>query len=147
MPEHAKKSYLDMGQFMKLAVEFEQDSVAFYREMRESGLAGEAAWLVGELENQEKDHVRILRAFEAPKDADILIQFAPELSLSMPPVPREKSFPALLEVAIARERKSVEIYENAAEATVGAFKELVQGLSDFEREHERKLRTIQAPRA
>ena len=47
-----------------------------------------------------------------------MIQFAPELSLSMPSPPENPGFPEMLRLAIAREEKSARIYRIAAEMTV-----------------------------
>ena len=78
-----------------------------------------------------------------PADLNIL-QFAPELSLSMPMPKDDPDFTQMLTVAIEREHTSAQIYQHASERTMGAFKELLEGLAVFEQEHEQKLRSLQA---
>ncbi|MGA1870865.1 MAG: hypothetical protein ACMUJM_20200 [bacterium] len=50
----------------------------------------------------------------------------------------------IIAVGIAREHKSVEIYENSAYMVSGGFKELLMGLRRFERQHEQRLLRLQA---
>jgi len=77
----------------------------------------------------------------------VMIQFAPELSLSMPSPPENPGFAEMLRLAIAREEKSARIYRVAAEMTVAGFRELLEGLAGFEEEHERRLRGLQKRKA
>ena len=84
MSKYSSGSYLNMEQFMRLAIEFEADSAGFYRSM------------------------------QRPELDPVVLQSAPELSLSMPD-PSEKP----------------------------DFRELLEGLAAFEEEHERRLRGLQ----
>ena len=136
--------YVDMRQFMDLAIQFEVESAEFYAKMHIGVEERSVQELLTTLEAEEKDHGRILKEFEAPKDSDSILQFAPELSLSMPMPKGDPNFAEMLSVAIKREHASAEIYRRASERTSGAFKELLEGLAVFEEEHEQKLRSLQA---
>ncbi|MCK5157092.1 MAG: hypothetical protein KAQ69_11745, partial [Spirochaetales bacterium] len=69
-----------------------------------------------------------------------ILQFPPELSLSMPETEQASmSLDELLEIAIERERKSKEIYAHTAGQVTGNFRDIIMGLSVFEQEHEDKL--------
>jgi rubrerythrin len=131
---------------LDLAIRFEEESAEFYAGMGESIADASVQELLGNLEAEENDHTRILKEFEPPKDSNIILQFAPELSLSMPVTGDNPDFGEMLRVAIERERASADIYRRASERTVGAFKELLEGLTSFEEEHERKLKGLQHSR-
>ena len=146
MASKKKTTYVNMGQFMELAIRFEVESAEFYSTMAKAVDEKSVQELLGTLEAQENDHARVLREYEAPKDTSIILQFAPELSLSMPVPSDRPDFPEMLGVAIERERASAEIYRRASERTVGAFKELLEGLASFEQEHEQKLKGLQVSR-
>jgi len=147
MASSKKTTYVDMQQFMELAIRFEVDSADFYARMGKAVAERNVQRLLATLEAQENDHARILKEYEAPKDSSIILQFAPELSLSMPVPKGNPDFSEMLTVAIERERISAEIYRRASERTVGAFKELLEGLAAFEQEHEQKLKELQIPRS
>jgi rubrerythrin len=147
MAASRKTTYVDMAQFMDLAIRFEVESAEFYAGMGKTVSEESVQELLGILTTEEKDHARILRGFEPPKDGNIILQFAPELSLSMPAPGDNADFGEMLRVAIERERVSAEIYRRASERTVGAFKELLEGLTTFEEEHERKLKGLQSSRS
>ena len=147
MAASKKTTYVDMDQFMDLAVRFEVESAEFYAGMGKAVDEESVRELLRTLEAEENDHARILREFEPPKDSNIILQFAPELSLSMPVPGDNPDFGEMLRVAIERERVSAEIYRRASERTVGAFKELLEGLTTFEEEHERKLKGLQRSRS
>jgi rubrerythrin len=143
---HSKKTYLNMEQFMRLAIEFEVESAAFYRSMLGPELDGEVQDLLQQLEVQEREHESVLRNYEADPRSPVMIQFAPELSLSMPSPPENPDFAAMLRLAIAREEKSARIYRVASEMTVAGFRELLEALAGFEEEHERRLRGLSQAR-
>lgn len=146
MASSKKTTYVDMRQFMELAIQFEVESAEFYARMGKAASEKSVQELLTTLKAQENDHARILKEYEAPKDSNIILQFAPELSLSMP-VPKDSpDFNEMLTVAIQRERASADIYRRASERTVGAFKELLEGLAVFEQEHEQKLKQLQSTR-
>jgi len=146
MSSSKKTTYVNMMQFMDLAIQFEIESADFYAQMSSGVNEKSVQELLATLEAQEKDHARILEEYEAPKDSDIILQFAPELTLSMPTPKGDPDFAEMLSVAINREHVSAEIYRRASERTLGAFKELLEGLAVFEEEHEQKLKRLQAPR-
>jgi rubrerythrin len=146
MASAKKTTYVDMRQFMDLAIQFEVESADFYARMKDAVTEEAVRELLAVLEAEENDHVRILKEFESAGDSDIILQFAPELSLSMPVPGENPDFEEMLTVAIRRERVSADIYGRASELTLGGFKELLEGLKAFEEEHERKLRQLQRSR-
>jgi rubrerythrin len=135
-----------MNQFMDLAIQFEVESAEFYARMKDTATEKAVQELLATLQAEENDHIRILTEYEAAKNSDIILQFAPELSLSMPMPGADPDFNEMLSVAIQRERASVDIYRRASERTTGEFKELLEGLAAFEEEHERKLKGLQRSR-
>jgi len=143
MSKYSSGSYLNMEQFMRLAIEFEADSAEFYRSMQRPELDAEVLELLRRLEREERQHERVLRDYETDRSDPVVLQFAPELSLSMPDPSEKPDFRELLQVAIAREEKSARIYRMTADMTVGAFRQLLEGLAAFEEEHERRLRGLQ----
>jgi rubrerythrin len=60
------------------------------------------------------------------------------------PVPKsnDPGFDELLDVAIEREIKSALIYERSAQMVSGKLQTVLQGLVEFEREHEYKLKDL-----
>jgi rubrerythrin len=143
MAQSEKTTYVNMQELMELAIRFEDESAEFYALMRSRAAEDSVRNLLKTLKEQEQEHARLLRESEMPKDRDIILQFAPELSLSMPMPGDNPDFDEMLSVAIERERVSVQIYRRASERTLGAFKELLEGLALFEEEHERKLKALQ----
>ena len=143
MAQSEKTPYVNMQELMELAIRFEDESAEFYALMRSRAAEDSVRNLLKTLKEQEQEHARLLRESEMPKDRDIILQFAPELSLSMPMPGDNPDFDEMLSVAIERERVSVQIYRRASERTLGAFKELLEGLALFEEEHERKLKALQ----
>jgi rubrerythrin len=146
MASSKKTTYVDMAEFMDLAIRFETESAEFYASMGKIATDKSVQELIGTLETEENDHARILKEYEAPKDSNIILQFAPALSLSMPMPGEDPGFSEMLGVAIERERASAEMYRRASQRTVGAFRELLEGLTAFEEEHERKLKGLQRTR-
>jgi rubrerythrin len=143
MAQSKKTTYVNMQELMDLAIRFEDESAAFYAQMRNCTEEKSVRDLLKTLQEQEEEHARLLRESEMPKDRDIILQFAPELSLSMPMPGDNPGFDQMLSVAIERERVSVRIYRRASERTLGEFKEMLEGLALFEEEHERKLKALQ----
>jgi rubrerythrin len=143
MAQSKKKTYVTMQELMDLAIRFEDESAAFYAQMRSRATEAGVRDLLKTLQGQEEEHARLLRESEMPKDSDIILQFAPELSLSMPMPGENPDFDEMLSVAVERERVSVQIYRRASERTLGTFKEMLEGLALFEEEHERKLKALQ----
>jgi rubrerythrin len=141
--DYSRKSYLNVEQFMRLAIDFEADSAAFYRSMQRPDLEDDVRGLLELLERQEREHERVLRDYEVDRSDLGILQFAPELSLSMPSPSQDPDFAELLRVAVAREEKSARIYRMTAEMTLGGFRQLLEELAGFEEEHENKLRRLQ----
>jgi rubrerythrin len=136
------RSYVDRKEFVEIAIRFEIDSADFYRDLQGSAADDQARELLRLLEGQERRHEQVLQGFKSKTDLSggEILQFTPDLSLSMPPAPRGKpGFRQLFELAIERERKSEEIYHAASAQVGGDMKALLEGLAAFEREHVLRL--------
>lgn len=143
---HSGKNFVTIEEFIHIAIQFEIDSAEFYRGMQEQVSNKNAREVLILLEKEERKHQQILREFPIKEeDKDAILQFPPSLSLSMPDVPSEISeVDEIIAVGVERERKSVEIYQKAADMVSGKFKELLTGLANFEKQHEEKLLGLQA---
>ncbi len=141
-----KKGYYSMSQVVERAIEFENDSAAFYRGLREKTGAAAARDLLGLLERQELGHAATLEKLRAKENLDgIFIQFPPELDLAMPEAPPgDPGYEALLDLAIQREIRSAEIYAASAVSAPPPIQSLLEGLVEFERIHERGLKELKA---
>ena len=142
---NSEKNFVTIGEFITIAVQFEIDSAAFYRAMQPQVTQENAREVLRLLEKEEVKHQEVLRKFDVGKDQHSLLQFPPSLSLSMPKMTTETpGLDEILNVGIAREQKTVEIYEHTAGMVSGQFRELLTGLANFERLHEEKLRSLKA---
>ena len=140
MTSSENRSFQTIGEFILAAAEFEQQSADFYRHILDTMETGSSAKeLLLLLEGQELTHKKTLLDLDIRQTREIL-QFPPELSLSMPnPEYASMSLDVLLGIAIDRERKSKEIYAHTAGQVTGSFRDIIMGLSVFEQEHEEKL--------
>ena len=139
---NASSSYVTMTEFVERAIAFEVESAQFYRSLQGEDLPAKAGELLEALESQEKSHADSLRGMSFDDSSNVTLQFAPELSLSMPPEPASRELKALFDVAIEREAKSSRIYEFASDFAKGKFKDLLVSLAEFEESHKRKLMLI-----
>ena len=140
MTSSENRSFQTIGEFILAAAEFEQQSADFYRHILDTQETGSSVKeLLLLLENQEMTHKKTLLEMDTFQTRELL-QFPPELSLSMPETEQASmSLDELLEIAIKRERKSKEIYAHTAGQVTGNFRDIIMGLSVFEQEHEDKL--------
>lgn len=140
MTSSENRSFQTIGEFILAAAEFEQQSADFYRHILDTQETGSSVKeLLLLLENQEMTHKKTLLDMDIQQTRELL-QFPPELSLSMPETEQASmSLDELLEIAIKRERKSKEIYAHTAGQVTGNFRDIIMGLSVFEQEHEDKL--------
>lgn len=139
---NSKENFLSIAEFLKLAVEFEEDSAAFYRVMLKKNLAEPVKALAELLEKQEEAHAKLLREYDAG-NSRAFIQFPPEFKLSMPDKYDEgMSIADLISLAINREVHAEAMYNNAAASVSGDFKEFIKGLAVFEAEHAERLRSL-----
>ena len=141
-----KQNFVTIEEFLQLAIRFEADSAEFYRTMK--GLVAEEDDTTQELLNllirEETEHQKRLQKFEVGNEQTSLLQFPPSLSFSMPALPAESpSLDECIAIGLAREKKSVEVYSNAAAMTTGKFQQLLTGLATFERQHVEKLLSLQ----
>ena len=139
----SSKSYVTMNEFIDIAIQFENESAAFYKELQnEEGLGEKEKELLKRLENEELDHAAGLKGFAFDRESEETIQFTPELEPTMPPAPKQNDLDSFFEVALEREKKSARIYEFASDFAVGKFKQFLVSLADFEKAHERYIRKI-----
>ena len=139
---NSKDNFLSIVDFLKLAVEFEEDSALFYRKMLTSNLAEPVKALAELLEKQEEAHAKILREYEIGENRAFL-QFPPDFKLSMTDSYKEgMTVSELIVLAIAREDHAQSMYSNAAASVSGSFKDFIGGLALFEAEHAVKLRSL-----
>jgi rubrerythrin len=147
MSARIPKSYLSVEQFLELAIQFEVESAEYYRQMQKGSADQEVLGLLQDLEQQELEHERALREYSSIRRSEAMLQFAPELSLSMPKAPQNPGFAELLEVAVERERQSVRIYRATADLSSGELRRIMEELAAFEQQHlDRLLRIRQIPR-
>ncbi|MCK5736550.1 MAG: hypothetical protein KAH21_08730 [Spirochaetaceae bacterium] len=139
---NSKGNFLSIGDFLKLAVEFEEDSAAFYRSMLTKNLTEPVKALADLLEKQEEAHAKLLREYEI-EESKAFLQFPPDFKLSMPDQYEEGLTVAeLIILAIDREVYAQDLYNNAAASVSGNFKEFIRGLALFETEHAERLRSL-----
>jgi len=137
--------YLGIKEFLELVISFEMAAAQFYRELRAKHENEQVKALLKLLEIEELKHAKVLKEFEKTGEIDGFIQFPPEIELSMPAVDdTDMGISELIDIAIERERRAALIYENAASVMAGSFKELLEGLAAFEKEHEEKLKSFKS---
>jgi rubrerythrin len=131
----SRKSYATIQEFIHQAVQFETESAEFYQDLKERVHDAQAQELLDRLAKEEMSHQKTLQAF-AGRGSSGILQFPPNMSSLMPPIPSEPpEFDACVRLALDREKKSIEIYENAAGMVTGDFRDILQGLANFERQH------------
>lgn len=138
-------STVDVAGLLALAVGFEVESAELYEGLVPGAPPGPVRELLELLGRQEREHVRILEEFRPPGGVKGLLQFAPELSLSMPPRPLAATgLEQTLGWALERERATAAIYGAAAGAAgAGPVRGLLEGLARFEQEHVERLVSLQ----
>ena len=142
---NSEKNFVTIEEFINIAIQFEIDSAEFYRGTREQVTDENAREVLILLEKEEIGHQKTLIKFDIGEEKHGILQFPPSLSLSMPEIESETpEMDAILEIGLARERKAVEIYENAASMVSGKFRDLLVGLANFEKQHVEKLRSLKA---
>lgn len=136
----SSSNYLTFKEFIERAIAFELDSVRFYHNLRGRVDNEQVIELLRMLEKEEAKHAASLRGLNMEDKAGLL-QFPPELSLSMPDVGTTErlSTAELIEIAIEREEISSKAYMGAAELLRGDMQNLLKGLAHFEDEHREKL--------
>ena len=141
MTSSSRHAFVSCEEFVKVAIEFEQHSAAFFRAMQPFA-EGTVLQLLKMLERQEMAHEKLLKNFEIPQP-NAMMQFVPDMRGVMPELPRgETSLHDLIELAIEKERRTKETYSAAAQFVTGTFRELVEGLAQFEAEHEEQLKSL-----
>lgn len=139
----SNRHFINVRELMDLAIRFEEDSIRYYRDMRDRTENRKALSLLKVLEKQEAEHRDTLRNFKLGPGPYAMLQYGPDFSLTMPVV--EQDTPGLMElvdVAIEREVLSVRIYRHTADQVFGDLAQLLERLAGFEEEHERKLKNL-----
>lgn len=140
---NSDQNFITIEEFLQLAVQFEADSAKFYKDLKERVSDEQTRELLKLLAIEEEHHKKTLQEVDLKKDTTSLLQFPPSFSLSMPAIPDETpELDECIEIGLAREQKSVEIYENAATMVSGNFQQLLTGLANFERQHVEKLLSL-----
>jgi len=135
---------MTVKEYLQVAIRFERESAQFYHRLKARTDKRDVAELLGLLERQEIHHERILREYEVQADPESMLQFPPDLALAMPALKSENpTFDEMLALAILREVRAAEVYEHAATRVSGGFRDLLAGLAVFEREHEKRLKSLQ----
>jgi rubrerythrin len=134
-------NFIDVEELMRIAIDFEEDSIQFYRRMRGKTDDAQVTDVLTMLEKQEVSHKEILQDYELGPGPYAVLQYGPSFSLSMPMVSEEEdlSLASLLDIAVGRETRSAQIYQRSSELVKGKLSELLMQLAGFEREHEEKL--------
>lgn len=142
---NSNQNFVTIDEFLKMAIQFEADSAAFYQAMKQLARDDQQTQdLLDLLVREEQEHKKRLQQFDAGNDRTSVLQFPPSLSLAMPALPAEPpDVEECIEIGLARERKSVAIYENAASMVTGNFQQLLTGLANFEKQHVEKLLSLQ----
>lgn len=143
---NSKQNFVTIAEFLELTMQFEADSAEFYTAMKQMVSPEDTTTqeLLNLLIREENEHRNTLRRYDIGPASDSLLQFPPSFSFSMPGLPEESpGLEACIEIGLLRERKSVEIYTNAAAMTTGDFQRLLQGLAVFEQRHVEKLSSLQ----
>lgn len=141
---NSSHNFITLEEFINVAFQFEVESAKFYRGLQKQVTREDVREILILLEKEEIKHQKILKEFDFGKDKDSMLQFLPSLSLSMPEMTTDTpGVNDIIELGIARERKAAEIYEHAASMLSGHFRELLEGLAIFERQHEERLLGLQ----
>jgi rubrerythrin len=144
MTQSNTEGYLTIDEFLQLAILFETEAAEYYHRMKGRAHEPDVAALLDSLEDEERQHERVLRKRSFAVDPNTVLRFPPELDLQMPGEKSDDpSFAEMISIAIAREIRAREIYEAAARLASGEFEELLVGLAAYELRHEKKLRSLQ----
>ena len=110
-----------INEIIEFAIAREEDAAAFYRELKTMSRFQENVELLAELEAMEEEHIRILRDLQAKglKSTDFEVQKISSLSIAdylveAPPAP-DMSYQDILIVAMKKEQKAVDLYQELAE--------------------------------
>lgn len=138
------RNFIDVKELMQVAIDFEEDSIQFYRRMKGKTDNPRVTDVLNILEEQEVSHKQILQDYELGPGPYAVLQYGPSFSLSMPLVSPDEdlSLDSLLDIAIQRETKSAQIYLRSSELVKGKLAELLIQLAGFEQEHEEKLKDL-----
>jgi rubrerythrin len=139
------KNFITVKELIELAIDFEIESAKFYRKLQKKTKVDTVLQLLRLLEEQEWEHEKILRQYEIGPDPHAILQFGPSFSFAMPAIPPNNiGMFELLDIALQRERKTAEIYENSASLISGDLHKLLGNLATFEHDHEDKLTALKS---
>jgi rubrerythrin len=142
---NSSQNFMTLEEFIKFAIQKEIEAAQFYGRLYKQATRAETREVALLLEKEEVKHQKVLREFDIGANKGGFLQFPPSFSLSMPDITSENpGVDEIIEIAIARERKAVEIYGKVADMVSGKFKQLLIGLTNFEKQHVEKLLSLQA---
>ena len=142
---NSSQNFMTIEEFIKIVIQFEIDSAKFYGRMYKQATQEETREVALLLEKEEVKHQKVLREFDIGANKGGFLQFPPSFSLSMPDIISENpGVEEIIDVAIAREQKAAEIYGKVASMVSGKFKQLLIGLTNFEKQHAEKLLSLKA---
>ncbi len=137
-------NYVTGKEFLERAIQFEIDSADLYRSMQSVSLDATVNELLKILEKEEVYHEKRLRKQAETVSDDSILQFPPDISLTMPVIATQQpTLQELIAYALEREKQSVKMYHSVADMVLGDFKELLEGLATFEQNHVEKLKSLQ----
>jgi len=140
---NSNANFVNVSELMKLAIQFEKDAASYYHTMQGTTENSEAIAILKILEKEEAQHAVILENFDINDIKNQVLQFPPDFSLSMPVLKSDNpGRDELLDIAIAREKQSTKLYNNAAAVSGGELAELLKGLASFEEQHVVKLESF-----
>ncbi|MDX9958092.1 MAG: ferritin family protein [Spirochaetia bacterium] len=135
----SSNSYVTIAELKTRLIDFEEESARTYATLMELTADENANSILGLLMREEKEHAKKLGNLRVEDRSAGLLQFPPEVSLSMPPIPVNKDLGTMLAYAVEREAQSARIYTSAASQSSGAFKELFVDLAAWEHRHEERV--------
>ena len=137
------KNYVTVEDLIQIAVQFEIDSAELYKRVQATAGEDNVLEILRLLERQEREHERILRSYRINQDPAGILQFPPDITLSMPAVHNENpGMDELIKIALEREERSAAVYQHAADMASGELKDLLTGLAVFEREHVVRVKSL-----
>ena len=137
------KNYVTVEDLIQITIQFEIDSAGLYKRMQATAGEDNVLEILRLLERQEREHERILRSYRINQDPAEILQFPPDITLSMPAVHNENpGMDELIKIALEREERSAAVYQHAADMASGELKDLLTGLAVFEREHVVRVKSL-----
>ncbi|MFP4081673.1 MAG: ferritin family protein [Candidatus Aminicenantes bacterium] len=131
-------------QVIDFAISREEEAIKAYGKMINMAKAPGLEKLLSELQEEEKNHKRLLQNITKERIESMEVKEVPDLKISdylvEEPVGQEINFQDLLIFAAKKEQKAVELYSDLAKkAETGELKKLFDFLVQQEKSHKLKL--------